>query len=84
MYRLGYCKYSNTTLVKVKLVNNIIVFILTTIQIQHLLKLNVLDLPHLLPNCSNSNTTLVKVKLRSINFLASSILHSNTTLVKVK
>ena len=53
------------------------------IQIQHLLKLNIVI------DCSkitgrNSNTTLVKVKLKGGDLTFFSSPHSNTTLVKVK
>ena len=57
--------------------------IIAVIQIQHLLKLNIVGF---LDNKakSNSNTTLVKVKLITCIFYAESFCDSNTTLVKVK
>ena len=53
--------YSNTTLVKVKFITYIKIFVNKCIQIQHLLKLN-FKAPNKPPVISNSNTTLVKVK----------------------
>ena len=54
------------------------------IQIQHLLKLNIVQSVSKTDKIINSNTTLVKVKFKdaSGNFLG--LQHSNTTLVKVK
>ena len=53
---------SNTTLVKVKLIINLHYYIKSSIQIQHLLKLNRLVARVYLQTITNSNTTLVKVK----------------------
>ena len=55
----------------------------SSIQIQHLLKLN--DKFHLTGKpTAYSNTTLVKVKFLYIYTVYRIIMHSNTTLVKVK
>ena len=56
-----------------------------TIQIQHLLKLNLVY--HLISSCickKNSNTTLVKVKCFCTTTINRCSCYSNTTLVKVK
>ena len=57
---------------------------LIPIQIQLLLKLNLLNGHKKLLNKSNSNTTLVKVKLNTKHYAKLPTYYSNTTLVKVK
>ena len=58
--------YSNTTLVKVKLKTHKLFLTLIKIQIQHLLKLNLVTTASIFsPRVTYSNTTLVKVKLTS-------------------
>ena len=54
-------RYSNTTLVKVKLSPDFVLYVFKTIQIQHLLKLNIKKFLDMAKK-PNSNTTLVKVK----------------------
>ena len=78
-------RHSNTTLVKVKLKNNISnPSIALKIQIQHLLKLNIAAQCIAQHRELDSNTTLVKVKSIVPNEILQSKDYSNTTLVKVK
>ena len=81
---MAHLEYSNTTLVKVKWIKYKSWSWNTRIQIQHLLKLNLKVLKHVLKLLSDSNTTLVKVKLSLSQLYPSISLNSNTTLVKVK
>ena len=62
---------------------SIFAYSISRIQIQHLLKLNLIVLFMLVVNL-HSNTTLVKVKSLADAPTTATLLYSNTTLVKVK
>ena len=63
---LPHGQHSNTTLVKVKYTTIVCNVSFVSIQIQHLLKLNLFILLIFRQRLLNSNTTLVKVKFKNL------------------